>query len=167
MGYSVYIHTNKVNGKRYVGVTRVKPERRWAKGEGYRDNSHFYAAIKKYGWDNFEHNVIKVDTEEKMFELEKYYIQLYDTTDQNKGYNQSIGGEAGCLKGVNSGSKEYYKERYNKNSTIYKERVMRRYYEHREEIIAKRKKRYLERKDEINAIRRLKKKKDDPIFSLW
>lgn len=167
MSYSVYIHTNRINGKRYVGVTTVKPERRWAKGEGYRDNSHFYAAIKKYGWDNFEHTVIDVDSREKMFELEKYYIKLYDTTNQDKGYNQSAGGEGGCFKGVNSGTKEYYRERYRQNSSVYKERVMTRYYKNRDKIILRRRQRYKERKEEINAVRRSKRIKDTPIYTLW
>ena len=47
MSYSVYIHINKVNGKKYVGVTRGKPENRWRKGNGYKYNTHFFSAIQK------------------------------------------------------------------------------------------------------------------------
>ena len=34
--YTVYEHVNKVNGKRYIGTTSQKPEKRWGwKGSGY------------------------------------------------------------------------------------------------------------------------------------
>ena len=62
MGYYVYIHTCKVNGKKYVGVTGRNPESRWKEGRGYKTNKHFYSAILKYGWTNFEHEVFEVDT---------------------------------------------------------------------------------------------------------
>ena len=52
--YIVYQHKNKINGKVYIGITMQDPERRWRHGEGYKSSPHFYAAIQKYGWDNFE-----------------------------------------------------------------------------------------------------------------
>ena len=55
--YSVYIHTNKTNGKKYVGITKQKPERRWQKGFGYV-GSVFGVAINKYGWDGFTHDIV-------------------------------------------------------------------------------------------------------------
>ena len=56
--YCVYVHTNKANGKRYVGITSMIPEKRWANGHGYRSNVLFYRAIQKYGWESFEHSVL-------------------------------------------------------------------------------------------------------------
>ena len=35
------------------------PEKRWGiNGNNYKSSPHFYAAIQKYGWDNFEHNIL-------------------------------------------------------------------------------------------------------------
>ena len=69
-----------------------------------------------------------------MFQLEKQYIEYYHTTDRDKGYNISSGGDAGCFKGVNSGTNEYYRKRYKENSDVYKHRVMEHYYLNRNEI---------------------------------
>lgn len=56
--YSIYIHLNKINDKKYIGITCKKPEIRWANGLGYKKQP-FWNAITKYGWDNFEHIIIK------------------------------------------------------------------------------------------------------------
>ena len=57
--WTVYCHINKINNKTYVGITSKKnPYERWRNGKGYADTPHFGAAIKKYGWDNFEHIII-------------------------------------------------------------------------------------------------------------
>ena len=54
MNYCVYLHTSPTN-KYYVGITKQNPLKRWANGRGYCKNKHFYKAILKYGWDNFQH----------------------------------------------------------------------------------------------------------------
>lgn len=55
----VYQHTNLINGKSYIGITCQKPELRWGKeGNNYRQQTKFYNAIIKYGWDNFKHEIL-------------------------------------------------------------------------------------------------------------
>ena len=53
--YSVYCHLNKINGKRYIGITFRPVLKRWKNGKGYNEVHQpiFAAAIKKYGWNNF------------------------------------------------------------------------------------------------------------------
>lgn len=99
MRYWVYIHTCKANGKRYVGITtKIKPEYRWGKnGEGYCQNKHFYSAILKHGWDNFEHEVFEVDSKEEMYRKEVELISFYHSNDPEFGYNNSSGGEKSAL----------------------------------------------------------------------
>jgi predicted GIY-YIG superfamily endonuclease len=59
--YSVYIHINKSNNKKYIGITSQKPEKRWGNGKNYKKNTYIRRAIDKYGWDNFEHIILKTN----------------------------------------------------------------------------------------------------------
>jgi len=89
--YVVYVHRNKTNGKRYIGITN-NPAKRWS-GEGnrYKGCPHFYAAIQKYGWDGFTHEILESGlTLDEANEREKFYIAKYNT--QTDGYNITEGG---------------------------------------------------------------------------
>ena len=96
--FCVYIHTNKTNGKVYVGQTCQQPEQRWRKGWGYVNCSYFYNAIQKYGWDNFEHEVIASNlTSEEANNFEAILIKTFDAMNPKNGYNLRSGGENGLL----------------------------------------------------------------------
>lgn len=96
MSFCVYIHINNINGKVYIGQTCQKPESRWNHGEGYKTSPHFYKAIQKYSWNNFSHQVLFDNlTAEEANKLEQQYIQLFDSTNPNKGYNLQPGGQNG------------------------------------------------------------------------
>lgn len=93
--YTLYMHKNKVNNKKYIGITKQNPpSRRWANGKGYTKNPFFNAAIEKYGWeDGFEHIIIEDKlTQEEACIKEKEFISIFDTTNPEKGYNLSDGG---------------------------------------------------------------------------
>lgn len=92
--WKVYVHVNKTNGKRYVGITSQKPEYRWNYGKAYSGNVYFTSAISKYGWDGFDHIVLHdflSETEAKQKEQE--LISEWNTTDREFGYNITSGGE--------------------------------------------------------------------------
>lgn len=95
MAYCVYMHVNKTNGKRYVGITSKKPEARWGlDGSGYKPNKHFTNAIKKYGWDGFDHIVVARDlSKEDACSWEIALIAMYGCNKYENGYNGSEGGE--------------------------------------------------------------------------
>ena len=85
--YIVYEHISPSN-KRYIGITCQPPEYRWRHGEGYRNNIAFYNAIKKYGWDNFSHNILFFNlSADEAASKEKELINFYKTTNKNYGYN--------------------------------------------------------------------------------
>lgn len=99
--YCVYVHTNKINGKKYVGQTCQEPNRRWMNGNGYLQKTengnyrqpYFAKAIIKYGWDNFEHEIVASHlTKEEANNFEMLLIEKMQTTDKNKGYNICSGG---------------------------------------------------------------------------
>lgn len=92
--FTVYMHINKQNGKRYIGITSGRPEDRWQNGLGYRRNKHFDDAIKKYGWNGFCHIILYSNiSKERACEIERRLIALYKTTDKTRGYNITNGGE--------------------------------------------------------------------------
>lgn len=91
--YKVYVHTLP-NGKRYVGITKREVENRWKNGHGYKENKRFYNAIVKYGWENIEHNVLYEGlTEEEACEKEKELVALFNSNNENYGYNLTEGGK--------------------------------------------------------------------------
>lgn len=94
MSYSVYKHTFP-NGKVYIGITSLQPEKRWIKGKGYKTQSLIYNAINKYGWSNIKHEILyseltKKEAEQKEIEL----ILFYKSNDSEFGYNIANGGNS-------------------------------------------------------------------------
>lgn len=94
MSYIIYIHRNKINGKVYIGQTSQNVNQRWRNGKGYVNNTLFYRAIKKYGWDNFEHDIIFTGLDkEQADKLENEMILFFDSNNPDKGYNLTDGGQ--------------------------------------------------------------------------
>lgn len=91
--YTVYKHTAP-NGKMYIGMTIQKDlNRRWQYGSGYRTQTRFYRAIKKYGWENLKHEIVMTNlSKEDAEKLEIAMIKEYKTTDPKYGYNIENGG---------------------------------------------------------------------------
>ena len=92
--WCVYMHVNKVNGKKYIGQTsQTPPEKRWNNGWGYVRCVKFWRAIQKYGWDNFEHIIVQDGL--TLYEancLEEKLIAEYNTLSDDFGYNLQSGG---------------------------------------------------------------------------
>lgn len=98
--FFVYKHTSP-SGKVYIGITSRSPKRRWKHGSGYANNPYFTHAIEKYGWENFKHEILYEGlSKEEACEKEINLIKKYDSSNHEKGYNITAGGE------YNSASKE-------------------------------------------------------------
>ena len=93
--YKIYIYTNVINGKVYIGQTsKTLFERAGKNGSNYKECRRFYNAILKYGWDSFTPKIIADNlTLKEANKLEEYYIKLYGSTNPDIGYNIMFGGE--------------------------------------------------------------------------
>ena len=90
--YKIYVHINKINGKIYIGQTKQSLNERFGyNGHGYKGCRKFYNAIKKYGWDNFQHVLLLDNLSSELANIiEEELIKKYDSID--KGYNLTTGG---------------------------------------------------------------------------
>ena len=87
-GY-IYLTTNLINGKIYVGQhISLSFDEKYA-GSG----TILQKAFKKYGRENFSTEILyECNSQEELDEKEMYYIELMQSTDSNIGYNIKLGG---------------------------------------------------------------------------
>lgn len=97
---TIYVHKNKINRKCYVGQSVYASNElnncRWNNGKGYK-NTLFGKAIKRYGWDNFEHIILLENVPNNELDYwETYYIGLFHSfvrDPKGGGYNVTLGGK--------------------------------------------------------------------------
>jgi group I intron endonuclease len=89
MGY-IYLVTNKINGKRYVGQTQqMDIETRWRAHRSMSPTSigkYLLSAYKKYGIPNFKFQIICICFNEDCDRYEEEYIKKFNTIGAT-GYN--------------------------------------------------------------------------------
>ena len=89
--YSIYVHTTP-DGKKYVGSTSQEPNKRFLGGCNYKCSTRFYDAIKFFGWDNIQHQVLEtVEDKETALKREEYYTLLLRSNEPEFGYNIYVG----------------------------------------------------------------------------
>lgn len=90
----IYMYTNKINGKKYIGQTICSLKKRHSQ-HMCQNETYFDRALNKYGTENFELKIVEdniFDTDE-LNQKEIYYIDKFDTF--NNGYNMTRGGDNG------------------------------------------------------------------------
>lgn len=96
----IYMYTNKINGKRYVGQAKNFNKRH--REHINRNGITIDRAITKYGIDNFDVVILKEDlTTQCLLDMwESYYINKFNTLrNSGEGYNVSDGGNKGSCYG--------------------------------------------------------------------
>lgn len=95
--FYIYLITNKLNGKIYVGQTESTVEERF-KGHFWsrKKQDHFHAALRKYGRDAFVVQELgKYSTLEETNTAESLWVLVLRSYDPSIGYNTTFGGQNG------------------------------------------------------------------------
>lgn len=98
----IYKITNTENGKVYIGQTNDFQKRmNGHKSTSFNKNSSDYnlpihAAIRKYGWDKFNKEIIEElpeDDQRLIDERERFFIEYFNSLISGNGYNINLGGQ--------------------------------------------------------------------------
>jgi group I intron endonuclease len=96
----IYVITNKINQKKYVGMTKRNPSVRFQEHievfqRGWEGNRPLYSAFEKYGVDNFSFTILEEVSSTEASQKEVYWISKFNTYGSS-GYNATLGGN-GCI----------------------------------------------------------------------
>lgn len=115
----LYIVTNDINNKVYIGKTYTSIETRWKRHiqDAFRwdrdINTKFYNALRKYGSEHFKVNILGQFEEGILEQKEMEYIQKYSS--YINGYNSTLGGEGVSVISLNE---NYILELYNSGHSL-------------------------------------------------
>ena len=90
----IYKITNQINKKVYIGQS-IHIFQRWKehKRKFKNGNNYLYKAMRCFGIDNFVFEVICECKKEQLDELEKKYINYFNSNKKETGYNLTDGGD--------------------------------------------------------------------------
>lgn len=101
----IYKTTNNVNGKIYIGKEKDNDPNYF--GSGVLLNK----AIKKYGKDSFTKEILEVSDYGNIDDRECYWIDFYNSTNRDIGYNLTKGGTGGDTTSLHPNKSEIIEKR--------------------------------------------------------
>lgn len=90
--FTIYLITNLINGKFYIGCTSRSLKERFNFGEGYKNNEVLYGDILKMGWASFHKEILyTTSSKEEASAVEQFLIRTALRVCGRKGcYNNSF-----------------------------------------------------------------------------
>ena len=112
----IYKLTNLINHKIYIGVTnnikrRLIEHQSVARNHNYK-KSLLYDDINIYGFENFKVDIIEYCSIQEKYEKEIYYIEYYQSNNENIGYNITKGGLGGKTHDINGENNPMFGKKY-------------------------------------------------------
>ena len=107
----IYITTNNINNKKYIGKRKIRGNQEDAKYLG--SGKLLLRAVQKYGENNFTREILDYAyTKQELSEKERHYIEKYNATQSSEFYNIHLGGDGGnTMHGWSEKEKQCFKER--------------------------------------------------------
>lgn len=91
MAFYIYLTTNLVNGKQYIGQHKGELNDSY-----FGSGTNITKALIKYGRQNFKKDIIKVcESREEADKWEQYYINKFNAVENDNFYNLQEGGTGG------------------------------------------------------------------------
>lgn len=93
--YTIYMYTNRANGKVYIGQTKQTCLRRAGKhGEYYKKCPRFNSTIKHYGWENFDLTILYTKLSREEADIKEKELIHHYRDELNISYNVHDGGRS-------------------------------------------------------------------------
>lgn len=122
----IYCIENKINHKKYIGQS-INIYDRWNKhkselNHNKHDNDYLQKSWNKYGNENFLFFVLEECLKDDLNMKEIYYINKYNTLNQEYGYNLKEGGSSGKISEYSNEKKKQSLKKAYENKKLREER---------------------------------------------